>query len=79
MKKKKGFVSTDPPNHKGKTNVWLTPRVILDKLGEFDLDPCAHSGWKTAKNHFFQNGLDNDWKGRVWLNPPYGKERHPLG
>lgn len=23
------------------TNVWLTPRYVLDLLGHFDTDPCA--------------------------------------
>ena len=69
----KSFVSTDNSNHVGKTNVWLTPRSILDKLGDFDLDPCAAKNWPTAKNHYYEKGLEKNWFGRVWLNPPYGK------
>jgi len=59
---------------------WLTPPFILESLGEFDLDPCAPipetRPWNTAKNHYsiLDNGLQQEWYGRVWCNPPYGKE-----
>lgn len=51
---------------------------ILDKLGAFDLDPCApiKRPWSTAGVHYTMadNGLVLPWFGRVWLNPPFGKE-----
>ena len=57
---------------------WLTPRHILKVLGTFDLDPCSPivRPWSTAKNHFTieNDGLKQDWFGRVWCNPPYGLE-----
>lgn len=60
------------------TNTWLTPRDLLNKLGSFDLDPCAAIGrpWDCAKNNYtiVENGLLLPWRGRVWCNPPYGKE-----
>jgi hypothetical protein len=59
------------------TDVWLTPPELLAKLGTFDLDPCAplNRPWDTALNHFTieNDGLKQDWFGRVWLNPPYGR------
>jgi hypothetical protein len=59
------------------TDVWLTPPGILEKLGAFDLDPCACSEprpWPTAREHYTRedDGLLYPWDGRVWLNPPYG-------
>jgi hypothetical protein len=61
-----------------RTDVWLTPPEILSRLGEFDLDPCApiKRPWDTAKNHYTieDNGLILPWKGRVYLNPPYGNQ-----
>lgn len=57
---------------------WLTPPWLLERLGAFDLDPCApppeRRPWPTAAEHYHreQNGLNRDWTGRVWLNPPYG-------
>lgn len=54
---------------------WLTPPWVLEKLIEFDLDPCApvNRPWDMAKNHYtvLDNGLQKEWFGRVWLNPPY--------
>ena len=59
-----------------KTNVWLTPPWVLEKLGEFDTDPCSpiDRPWDTAKQHYTEedDGLAQVWQGRVWLNPPYG-------
>ncbi len=61
------------------TDVWLTPKYIIDALGGFDLDPCAAPEprpWPTAEKHITlpDNGLFEPWGGRVWLNPPYGKQ-----
>jgi phage N-6-adenine-methyltransferase len=57
---------------------WLTPPELIKALGDFDLDPCSPiiRPWDTAKKHYTieDNGLIQDWKGRVWLNPPYGRE-----
>ena len=56
---------------------WYTPREIIEALGEFDLDPCApmHPLWPTAKIMYNKqdNGLIQNWGGRIWLNPPYSK------
>ena len=58
------------------SEVWLTPRYILEPLGDFDLDPCAATSrpWPTARKHYTKedNGLLLPWEGRVWCNPPYG-------
>ena len=60
------------------TDVWLTPPYILEALGEFDLDPCSpiERHWDTAKKHYtiIDDGLKQEWSGRVWCNPPYGRE-----
>jgi hypothetical protein len=57
---------------------WLTPPELLALLGPFDLDPCAPvvRPWDTADRHFTveDNGLKQTWEGRVWLNPPFGRE-----
>ena len=61
-----------------KNDEWLTPPEILQALGEFDLDPCApvRRPWNTAKWHYDinDNGLEMPWLGRVWCNPPFGRE-----
>lgn len=57
---------------------WLTPPEILASLGSFDLDPCSpiNRPWPTAAEHFHINddGLAQEWVGRVWCNPPFGRE-----
>lgn len=57
---------------------WITPPHILQALGRFDLDPCAPivPPYPTAEKHFDINddGLQQPWHGRVWCNPPYGRE-----
>jgi hypothetical protein len=66
----------------GETSTWLTPPHILNALGSFDLDPCSalNRPWDTAKYHYTveDDGLVQPWFGRVWLNPPYGKEAAPF-
>lgn len=60
------------------SDTWLTPPEILKALGEFDLDPCTPEimPWETAKNRYTKqdDGLIQPWSGRVWMNPPFGKE-----
>lgn len=63
-----------------KNDEWLTPPWILAGLGHFNLDPCAppplRRPWRTASIMLCetQDGLSADWEGRVWLNPPFGRE-----
>lgn len=70
-----GIGSHTLPNE-GKTNCWLTPPAVIEALGPFDLDPCAAPGWPTAERHYQlpDDGLALPWFGRVWLNPPYGRD-----
>jgi len=55
---------------------WLTPPWLIERLGHFDVDPCAPviRPWPTADKHYTieDGGLYQPWRGRVWLNPPYG-------
>lgn len=57
---------------------YLTPPAILKTLGDFDLDPCAPviRPWNIAAKHYTikDNGLALPWKGRAFVNPPYGSE-----
>lgn len=68
--------NTNTKNH----DEWLTPPSIIHSLGSFDLDPCSPTPdtrpWETAKNHYCidDDGLNREWVGRVWCNPPYGRE-----
>lgn len=57
---------------------WLTPPEIWKALGPFDLDVCepVDSPWHIGVHGFNKNddGLKKEWFGRVWCNPPYGRQ-----
>jgi phage N-6-adenine-methyltransferase len=60
------------------TYLWSTPQTFFDGLDAefcFDLDACACP--ENAKCVVYyteeQNGLEQDWAGTVWCNPPYGR------
>jgi DNA N-6-adenine-methyltransferase (Dam) len=59
---------------------WYTPPHLFDALGiKFDLDPASPTGgvpWIPARAHYSSadDGLSQPWFGRVWLNPPYGRQ-----
>jgi hypothetical protein len=59
---------------------WYTPPEIFDALGlRFDLDPCSPPGglgWIPVERSYSraEDGLAMEWRGRVWLNPPYGRQ-----
>ena len=71
-------------HYSSETSDWQTPKHIIDAvievLGTIDLDPCADEARTvTAEHHFTKadDGLDQDWHGRVYMNPPYGREIEP--
>jgi hypothetical protein len=70
---------THEPPGGGKPD-WYTPKWIFDGLGcEFNLDPCHPAKrlpWVPVSRTISLpwDGLAATWEGRVWLNPPYGKE-----
>ncbi len=64
-------------------NEWYTPRRYLDAvhavMGGIDLDPAsnaiANKNVRAAAYYTIDDdGFTKEWRGRVWLNPPYGKE-----
>jgi hypothetical protein len=65
------------------TAEWFTPKYIFDDLGcQFDLDPASPGEkivpWIPADHHYTSRGLEREWFGFVWLNPPYGRNVLPL-
>ncbi len=64
--------------YRGRTDSWITPKEIIAALGKFDLDPCAapNQPWPCATMSYNKvlDGLKQEWRGRIWLNPPYGPE-----
>jgi DNA N-6-adenine-methyltransferase (Dam) len=60
------------------TSEWYTPASIFDALQcEFDLDPSSPGRdvvpWIPAKVHYTERGLEREWFGHVWCNPPFGR------
>lgn len=59
------------------TDDWYTPPWIFEGLGlTFDLDVAAPVGglpWVPAVHHYSESddGLNAEWFGLVWCNPPY--------
>ena len=62
------------------TDLWATPQDFFDRcsaeFGPFDLDVCASPENAKCENYFTkdQDGLSQEWTGRCWMNPPYGRE-----
>ena len=63
-------------------NEWYTPEQYIETarelLGGIDVDPASSElAQKTVKaGKFFtvdDNGLEQEWHGKVWLNPPYAQ------
>ena len=56
---------------------WATPPEVVERLarrfGPFDLDPCCRVETAKAPTYFTKDadGLQQQWRGRVWVNPPY--------
>lgn len=66
----------------GESDEWYTPKYIFDALGlQFCLDVAAPPGgpryvpcrWHISPQ---QDGLRTPWEGLVWMNPPFGHQRH---
>ena len=63
---------------------WYTPREIIDLVTEFfggniDLDPasCEEANRVVRACQYYSqesSGLEQDWLGNVFLNPPYSRE-----
>lgn len=65
-------------------NEWYTPKVYIDAarhvMGDIDLDPASSDiANRTVRAHEFyteqSNGLEHDWHGRIWMNPPYSSDK----
>ena len=61
------------------TDNWETPHVFFEKLNDefhFDRDVCASLDNAKCKKFYTkeQDGLNQEWTGVCWMNPPYGKE-----
>ena len=67
-------------NRGGDNFEYFTPATYVDAaravLGDIDLDPasCESANQTVKAKSFFtadDDGLQKDWRGRIWLNPPF--------
>lgn len=61
----------------GMSDEWYTPKYVFDALGvTFDLDVASPKDRKfchvPAINYLTEKSLETEWKGFVWMNPPFG-------
>ena len=61
------------------TDNWATPQWLFDELDKefyFTLDPCASKENAKCAKYFTKedNGLNQNWGGVIFCNPPYGRE-----
>ena len=70
-------------SHNSNCNEWYTPPRYIEAarqaMGSIDLDPCSSEVAQAnvrATEYFTieDDGLDYEWSGNVWMNPPYGKD-----
>lgn len=57
---------------------WYTPLYVFDALGcKFDLDvaaPFEGPRYVPAAKWLYERGLEQEWNGFVWMNPPFGHQ-----
>ena len=61
-----------------KNDCLQTPKWIIDELGAIDLDPCAGLNTQIGKTNWSierdENGLNKNWFGFVYCNPPFSQK-----
>lgn len=60
------------------TDLWSTPQDLFDRVNakyHFTLDACASPENAKCAAYFTReiDGLQQEWFGTVWMNPPYGR------
>jgi ParB family chromosome partitioning protein len=72
--------------HNSGNNEWYTPPRFTDAahrvMGDIDLDPasCAFANQFVKAKRYYSiedDGLEQPWEGRVWMNPPYSGDLVP--
>lgn len=63
-----------------KNDTLQTPEYIWKSLAPFDLDPCSGEFTDIGKTNLWNgrgdNGLEMEWNGFVWCNPPFSQKEN---
>lgn len=73
----------NPAIYSSNSDEWYTPALVINRvckvMGGIDLDPCSNIGGSPsvpALKYYTRedDGLVQEWRGSVYMNPPYGRE-----
>jgi hypothetical protein len=61
----------------GQSDEWYTPPEVFDAIGlRFDMDVASPGAavvpWVPAAEHVTSYSQFLEWRGRIWMNPPFG-------
>jgi len=61
----------------GQSDEWYTPPEVFQAIGlRFDMDVSSPGAeiahWVPADEHITSQSLMREWRGRIWMNPPFG-------
>ena len=82
LKNKQLHAKPHVANNSG-NNEWYTPPEFIEAarstMGGIDVDPASNEIAQKnvrAETYYTEqtNGLDHEWRGRVWMNPPYSTD-----
>lgn len=76
----------EPSSSAQKSDEWYTPAQYIEAarrvMGGIDLDPasCELANQTVKAMRYYtkkDDGLSQEWHGRIWLNPPFGRKNAP--
>lgn len=68
----------NPVHFSSASDDWATPQDFFNRIDRhfhFEVDVCASPTNAKCERYFTvnDNGLQQEWRGTCWMNPPYGR------